>query len=58
MTFIVAIMAVPLVAGTGLYNPKVTHQGRCLAEPGSIHALFCAHQAPEAPAYRTKRKTR
>lgn len=56
MTFIIAIMSVPFLMATGIYNPKVVHQGRCIAQPGSFHALFCP--APDAPAYRVNRKKR
>jgi hypothetical protein len=52
MGFIIAIMSVPFLMATGIYNPKVTHHGRCIAEPGSFNALFCP--APDAP--RTHRK--
>lgn len=54
MSFILAIMAVPFLTATGIYNPPVMHHGRCTAEPGSFAALYCP--APEAPAYRTRRK--
>jgi hypothetical protein len=55
MGFILAIMSVPLLMGTGIYNPKVVHNGRCVAEPGSFHALFCP-PPPAAPAYRSRRR--
>jgi hypothetical protein len=35
------IMAVPFLYATGIYNPPVVHQGRCIAEPGTFNALFC-----------------
>jgi hypothetical protein len=47
MTMIFAILAVPFLAATGIYNPQVTHHGRCIAEPGGFDALYCA--APAAP---------
>ena len=56
MGFILAITSVPFLMATGVYNPKVTHHGRCIAEPGSFNALFCP--APEAPSYRAHRKKR
>jgi hypothetical protein len=52
MSFIIAIMSVPLLMGSGVYNPKVMHHGRCIAEPGSYYALFCP--APEPPANRRR----
>lgn len=54
MSFIVAIMAVPWLTATGIYNPPVMQHGRCIAEPGGFHALFCP--APETPAQRPRRK--
>jgi hypothetical protein len=54
MGFILAIMSVPFLMATGIYNPKVVHHGRCIAEPGSFNALFCP--APETPSYRPRRK--
>lgn len=56
MGFILAIMSVPFLVATGIYNPPVVHHGRCIAQPGSFDALFCP--APEAPAYRVHRKKR
>ena len=45
MSFILAIMSVPLLAATGIYNPPVMRHGHCIAEPGSFDALYCP--APE-----------
>lgn len=38
-------LALPILAATGIYNPQVMHHGRCIAEPGSIEALYCHPQA-------------
>lgn len=54
MGFIIAIMSVPLLIGTGIYNPKVVHKGYCIAEPGGFHALFCPPDAKPHPRYRKK----
>ena len=54
MAFILAIMTVPLLTATGIYNPPVMRHGQCIAEPGSFAALYCP--APEAPARRPRRK--
>ena len=54
--YILAIMSVPVLSATGIYNPEVMKNGRCIAEPGSVHALFCAGQEETAPKYRTKKK--
>ena len=53
MGFILAIMSVPFLMATGIYNPKVVHKGYCIAEPGGFHALFCP---PDAKPYRPHRK--
>jgi hypothetical protein len=55
MGMILAILSVPILAGTGIYNPKVMENGRCIAEPGSYRALYCG-PAPEAPPIRRPRK--
>jgi hypothetical protein len=44
-----AILAVALLAATGIYNPPVMLHGHCIAEPGSFDALYCSG-APTAPA--------
>ena len=54
MSFIIAIMSVPLLIGTGIYNPKVVHKGYCIADPGGFHALFCPPDAKPHPRYRKK----
>jgi hypothetical protein len=55
MGMILAIMAVPWLAATGIYNPQVMKHGRCMAEPGSYAALYCV-PAPEAVPQRRTRK--
>jgi hypothetical protein len=55
MTYILAIMSVPLLTATGIYDPHVMRKGRCLAEPGSYYALWCP-APPEAPPYRKHRR--
>jgi hypothetical protein len=54
MSYIFAILAVPFLSATGIYNPPVMHHGRCIAEPGGFDALYCP--APEASAHRPHRK--
>jgi hypothetical protein len=56
MSFIIAIMSVPFLTATGIYNPQVMHHGRCIAEPGSFAALYCP--APEPPAQYRRGKRR
>jgi hypothetical protein len=56
MGVIIAIMAVPFLMATGIYNPKVVHHGYCIAEPGSYNALFCPPNAKPHPRYRMRAK--
>ncbi len=42
MSFVFAILAVPFLSATGIYDPDVMRHGHCLAEPGSFDALYCA----------------
>jgi hypothetical protein len=46
-------LAMPILAATGLYNPQVVDRHHhCVAEAGSIQALYCpAPAAPAAPAH-------
>jgi hypothetical protein len=43
-------LALPFLAATGIYNPQVMHNGHCIAEPGTVAALYCV-QAPAPPAH-------
>jgi hypothetical protein len=54
MSFILAIMAVPFLTATGIYNPPVMQHGHCIARPGSFDALYCS--APAATPHRQARK--
>jgi hypothetical protein len=42
MSYIFAILAVPFLSATGIYEPDVMRHGHCMAEPGSFDALYCA----------------
>ena len=53
---IVAIMAVPFLSATGIYNPPVMQHGRCIAEPGTFEALYCP--APTSPSHPHAKKYR
>ena len=35
MGMMLAVMAVPRLALTGIYNPRVMRHGQCIAQPGS-----------------------
>lgn len=52
MGTILAIMAVPVLGATGLYNPPVMRDGHCIAQPGSFDALYCP--APTTPKHHRK----
>jgi hypothetical protein len=41
MGTILAIMSVPFLSATGIYDPPVMRHGQCIAQPGSFDALFC-----------------
>jgi hypothetical protein len=60
MGYILGIMAAPWLAATGIYDPDVMKNGRCIAEPGSYAALYCPAPTAEAPKrrYRTKKYVR
>jgi hypothetical protein len=49
MGFILGFFAAALLAGTGIYNPKLMHNGRCMAEPGGIYALYYCVPETAAP---------
>jgi hypothetical protein len=51
MGTILMIMAVPFLSATGIYNPQVTHHGRCIAEPGSFEAIYCSGATAAAPTH-------
>jgi hypothetical protein len=54
MSFIFMIMAVPFLYATGIYNPPVTHHGRCVAEPGTFDALYCPAPTAAPHLYRAR----
>jgi hypothetical protein len=56
MGTILMIMAVPFLYVTGIYNPPVVQQGRCIAEPGTFDALYCSGrtEAPQKQKYRSR----
>jgi hypothetical protein len=59
MSYIFIILAMGPLAALGIYNPQVVHHSppRCIAEPGTIDALYCpAPGAPAAPSHRHHKK--
>jgi hypothetical protein len=54
MSYLFMILAMPLLAVTGIHNPQVGHHhGHCMAEPGTYRALYCP--APAAPSHHRHR---
>jgi hypothetical protein len=56
MSFIIAIMSVPFLMATGIYDPQVMRHGRCIAKPGSFDALYCV-AATEPTRHQRRRKS-
>jgi hypothetical protein len=54
MSYIFAVLAVPFLSATGIYDPPVMRHGYCMAEPGGFDALYCAPDARIHPRYRKK----
>ena len=55
MSLVIAIMAAPFLAATGIYNPPVLDRHhRCIAEPGSFEAIYCS--SAEAPPGKKKHR--
>ena len=50
MSVLVFLVAMGPMAALGIYNPPVVHHGHCIAEPGTIDALYCP--APAAPPHK------
>jgi hypothetical protein len=50
MSILFIILAMGPLAALGIYNPQVVHHSppHCIAEPGSLNALYCP--APAEPA--------
>ena len=56
MSYIFAILAVPFLTATGIYDPPVMRHGHCIAQPGGFDALYCS--GAEGPAHRSHGKKR
>jgi hypothetical protein len=58
MSILVSILAMGPMAALGIYNPPVVHHSpaRCIAEPGSIDALYCSGATAETPANHPQHK--
>jgi hypothetical protein len=55
MTFIAGFFVAALLAATGIYNPQMMHNGRCMAEPGGIYALYYCTPETAAPSHKSAR---
>ena len=40
MSLILGFPIAALLAATGIYNPQLMHNGRCMAEPGGLYACL------------------
>ena len=50
MSVLVFLVAMGPMAATGIYNPQVVVDHHCIAEPGTVDALYCP--APPAPPHK------
>jgi hypothetical protein len=50
MSVIVLLLSMGPMAALGIYNPQVVVHHHCIAEPGTIDALYCP--APVAPPHK------
>jgi hypothetical protein len=55
MSVIVLFLAMGPMAALGIYNPQVVSHHHCIAEPGTVDALYCP--APAAPPHHAHAKT-
>jgi hypothetical protein len=45
-------LVMPILAATGLYNPQVVDRHHhCIAEPGTVEALYCPAPAAATPPH-------
>jgi hypothetical protein len=58
MSLLFFILAMGPMAALGIYNPPVVHHSpaRCIAEPGSIDALYCSGVTTEKPTHHPRHK--
>src|SRR5262245_1419687 len=54
MSIILGFFAASLLSATGIYDPQLMHHGRCMAEPGSIYALYYCVPEPAAPPHNAR----
>jgi hypothetical protein len=53
MSFLIAFVAAPWLAATGIYNPQVIDRHhRCLAEPGSFDSLLFESRGNSSSAHK------
>jgi len=58
MSILFFILAMGPMAALGIYNPPAVHHSpaRCIAEPGSIDALYCSGATAETPTRHPRHK--
>jgi len=58
MSLLFFIVAMGPLAALGIYNPPVGHHSpaRCIAEPGSIDALYCSGVTVQTPTHHPRHK--
>jgi hypothetical protein len=58
MSLLFFIVAMGPLAALGIYNPPVVHHSpaRCIAEPGSIDALYCSGVTVQTPTHHPRHK--
>ena len=55
MTLLAGFFVAALLAATGIYNPQLMQNGRCMAEPGGLYALYYCTPETAAPSRRAAR---
>jgi hypothetical protein len=59
MSYLIAFIAAPWLAASGIYSPQVVDRHHhCIAEPGSLDAIYCSGAtAPEPLAHHRHSKS-
>ena len=55
MGIILGFFGAALLAATGIYNSPMMQHGRCMAEPGSMYALYYCVRPPEGVPFSAPR---
>ena len=54
MGIILGFFGAALLAATGIYNSPMMQHGRCMAEPGSMYALYYCVPETGAPRHKAR----